>query len=166
LAATGYCAFIWKDRNAPTGPLSKDDANKFLAASIVFAILALIFGIMVCCGYNSLKTAIDVVDASADFLAKTKRILFVPILYFLLNVLAVFAWVVIVACFNSMGKITADTEHIPQFRKSTAANGHQEDHSLILCALFFGLLWVVAFNQAVSSFIVMVSATSYYFNSD
>jgi len=35
-----------------------------------------------------------------------------------------------------------------------------------MAALFFGLLWVVAFNRATSGFIVMVSATTYYFDSN
>jgi hypothetical protein len=159
------CLLSWKDRADPAGPLSPQDAQKLLAGGCVLAVLSVLFAIAVCCGFNSLRTAINVVDASADFLRKTKRILFVPILYFLLNVLVVFAWVVIVACYNSMGTITADVGEIPQFRKCTFA-GHHTDHTLVAWALFFGLLWVVAFNQATSSFIVMVSATSYYFDSN
>ena len=166
LAGALACLLAWKDRADPEGPISPADAQKLLGGGIALAILALIFAVLVCCGFNSLRTAINVVDASADFLRRTKRLLFVPILYFIVNVLVVFAWVVIVACFNSMGTITADTAHIPQFRKCTFATGAQTDQALVAWALLFGLLWVVAFNQATSSFIVMVSATSYYFDSD
>jgi len=161
-----YAVFLFKDRNSPAGPLSEDDARKVLVLAIILAVLAALFGLAVCCGFNSLRTAINVVDASADFLRKTKRILFVPILYFFLNVLVVFAWVVIVACFNSMGEITPETGEIPQFRKCTYAEADKERNYSILLALSFGLLWVIAFNQATSGFIVMVSATSYYFDSN
>jgi len=161
-----YAVFVYKDRNTPEGSLSVDEARKVLACAIILAILASLFGLAVCCGFNSLRTAINVVDASADFLRKTKRILFVPILYFFLNVLVVFAWVVVVACFNSMGEITAETGDFPQFRKCTYAEADKERNYSILLALSFGLLWVVAFNQATAGFIVMVSATSYYFDSN
>jgi len=166
LAGTLFCLLMYKDRNDPQDGMSEDDALKVLVGGCVLAVLALIFAILVCCGFNSLRTAINVVDASADFLRKTKRIIFVPILYFLLNVLVVFAWVAIVACFNSMGTITAEQGIAPQFRKCTFAAGHETDHALVAWALLFGLLWVVAFNQATSSFIVMVSATTYYFDSN
>jgi hypothetical protein len=166
IVASLYAAFLYKDRHTPAGPLSPDDAYKVLAAAIVLGILAALFGLAVCCGFNSLRTAINVVDASADFLRKTKRILFVPVLYFFLNVLVVFAWAVIVACFNSMGEITAETGHIPQFRKCTYSEANKDRNFSILAALTFGLLWVVAFHNCASGFIVMVSATSYYFDSN
>jgi hypothetical protein len=119
-----YCVLAYKDRNTPEGLLTDAEARKFLAGACVLALLTLLFGLAVCCGFNSLRTAINVVDASADFLRRTKRILLVPVLYFFLNVLAVFAWVVIVACFNSMGEITADTSVVPQFRKCTFADAN------------------------------------------
>lgn len=46
-------------------------------------LFSLLFALMIYCGYNQLKTAIDVIDAAADFLAKTKRIIAVPIIYFI-----------------------------------------------------------------------------------
>jgi len=113
LVGTLYCVMVYKDRNTPAGPLTEDEARKFLAGACLLGLLTFVFGLAVCCGFNSLRTAINVVDASADFLRRTKRILLVPILYFLLNVLVVFAWVVIVACFNSMGDITAETSVAP-----------------------------------------------------
>jgi Na+-transporting methylmalonyl-CoA/oxaloacetate decarboxylase gamma subunit len=39
-----------------------------------------------------LKTAIDVVDASADFLAKTKRVIGVPFVFFFLSIISVLVW--------------------------------------------------------------------------
>lgn len=32
--------------------------------------------------------------------------------------------------------------------------------------MFFGLLWIIAFNEAKVAFIAMVTATSYYFDSN
>jgi membrane protein YqaA with SNARE-associated domain len=55
-----------------------------LCLVVIVGLLAVGFFFCVCCGYKSLKMAIDVIDASADFLAKTKRILLVPGIFFLL----------------------------------------------------------------------------------
>jgi len=55
-----------------------------LAYGIGFALFACILLICVYCGFNSLRVAINVIDASADFLAKTKRLIGVPVFYFLI----------------------------------------------------------------------------------
>lgn len=64
----------------------------YMAVMILFGILALGFLCCVCCGYSSLKTAIDVIDASADFLAKTKKIIAVPFIFFFINIIAIAIW--------------------------------------------------------------------------
>jgi len=51
--------------------------------------------------------AIDVIDASADFLAETKRILVIPLIFFILSMLSIILWAVCVAGIYSKGKITA-----------------------------------------------------------
>lgn len=56
----------------------------YMALMILGGLLALGFLCCVCCGYSSLKIAIDCIDASADFLARTKRIIAVPFVFFLL----------------------------------------------------------------------------------
>jgi hypothetical protein len=56
--------------------------KQLLAFLIIDGLFAVGFFFCVCCGYKSLKMAIDVIDASADFLARTKRILLVPGLFF------------------------------------------------------------------------------------
>jgi len=53
-----------------------------LAIGVGCALFACIFALAIFCGFKSLKFAIDVIDASADFLAGTKRIIAVPVFYF------------------------------------------------------------------------------------
>jgi hypothetical protein len=62
----------------------KDEENLLLALLVISSLLALGFLCCICCGFKSLKMAIDVIDASADFLARTKRIIFVPCVFFLI----------------------------------------------------------------------------------
>jgi hypothetical protein len=84
-----------------------------LVATAVFGILAMGFCCCVFCGRESLKMAIDVIDASADFLARTKRVILVPGAFFLCQMIVVIIWVGAMLCVFSMNKITVD-ESIPQ----------------------------------------------------
>lgn len=84
-----------------------------LIGMIVFGIMALLFACCIVVGYKSLKLAIDVIDASADFLYKTKRIILVPILYFFVTVIIIFVWLGMFICVLSMNEIKPSDSKIP-----------------------------------------------------
>ena len=67
---------------------------------------------LLCYGYRSIKIAIDVIDASADFLAKTKRIILVPVFYFIFTLIIVFLWFLGVMSVYSIGEIKANPSKI------------------------------------------------------
>lgn len=52
--------------------------NGWLIGTIVAGILAILFMVALCCLWDDLKRAINVIDASADFLADTFRIIATP----------------------------------------------------------------------------------------
>ena len=108
---------------------------------IIGAILAVAFACCVVCGFKSLKMAIDVIDASADYLASAKRVILVPVLYFFLTIICLLIWVPAFACVASMNDITADTDVIPQ-----AKNLEWNSGKVKLMALFmlFGIFWICA----------------------
>jgi hypothetical protein len=60
---------------------------------------------MICFGYNQLKTAIDVLDASADFLAKTKRLLIVPTVYMFVQIFFVVLFIYAMMAIAATGEI-------------------------------------------------------------
>jgi hypothetical protein len=72
---------------------------------VVISILALAFLCCVCIGFKSLKLAIDVIDASADFLWETKRIIAIPILYFFITLFFFIVWMGALGCVISMNEI-------------------------------------------------------------
>lgn len=131
-------------------------------AVVGFSIAACLFATCVCCGFRSLKLAIDVIDASADFLAGTKRIILVPILYFFVSVIIFIGWVYAFLNVASMNQFTPDTKIIPQMKdlewKDNKIKG-------MAAFMFFGLLWILAFIKYTCNFICMVAASTYYFNS-
>ena len=79
-----------------------------MAGAIGFGVVGLGFLCCICCYRTSLKTAIDCIDASADFLMKTKRIVLVPILFFVLILIVVLMWLGAMALVVSLNTIEAD----------------------------------------------------------
>ena len=132
---------------------------------IMAGLFSMLFACMIFCGYSQLKTAIDVIDAAADFLAKTKRILAVPVLYFFITMIVIAVWMGAMMALLSMGEITAkdnqqksvDIDNDPKLEKKMFYMG---------LFMFFGLLWIVNFLKAQSSFITMVATATYYFDSN
>ena len=119
---------------------------------------------MIYCGYNQLKTAIDVIDAAADFLAKTKRIILVPILYFMITMIVFIAWLASLMSVYSMGDVVPSGNG--QGKKVDIPEADEKKVFYMACFMFFGLLWIVNFLKAQSSFITMVATSTYYFDSN
>lgn len=129
-------------------------------ACCLVGVLCMGFLCCVCCGYKSLKLAIDVIDASADFLRDTKRILLVPMLYFVLTIIFILVWIGAYCCVASMNTIEADSL-IPQGKNLV----WETEYTYMALYMLFGGLWFVAWLQYTATFIVIVSACTYYFNS-
>lgn len=121
-----------------------------LYGMIGFGILAFTFGCCIMVGFKSLKLAIDVIDASADFIMQTKKIVAVPILYFFVTLLVVFVWMGMLFCVVSMNKIEP-SKSIPQGKSITVTS---EFNYYANWYMIFGLLWLVSFVQYKSQFIV------------
>jgi hypothetical protein len=153
---------------------SESKAKKMaLVVGICGAILSLLFCVAVYCGWDSLKNAIDVIDASADFLAKTKRIIGVPFVYFVIMVFYFFFWIGCIICVYSMGTIKPNLDkreggaYIPQW-KDVEFNGKGQSSQVnyILFFLTFGLIWFTFFLDHQSKVVTMISACTYYFTSN
>jgi len=112
-----------------------------MAVCIIAGILAVAFACCIVCGFKSLKMAIDVIDASADYLASTKRVILVPVLYFFLTIICLLIWVSAFACVASMNKISPDTDIIPQAKDLKWDNGQVK---LMALFMLFGILWICA----------------------
>jgi hypothetical protein len=134
--------------------------RSYMGGGIVLGIIAFVYLVCLCWGYRSLKLAIDVVDASADFVVKTKRIILVPIFYFIITIAVIVVWLGQMALVVSMNEIRA-------------GKGIQEreviwDQDVVWLSLLmgFGLIWWISWLEYSSTFVIMVSAASYYFDSN
>lgn len=79
------------------------EKNLLMTGGIVLGLLGLLYLMGICCGYKSLKIAIDVIDASADFLATTKRIILVPVFFFFVTLLILLMWIPSMLALATMG---------------------------------------------------------------
>jgi len=104
---SAVCIFEYFNVKNSGNVLKKDSATSFLVGGIVLGLFGILFLIALVCGFHQLKIAIDVIDASADFLRKTKRIILVPVVYFFLQVIVVMTWMFAMCCIWSTGDITA-----------------------------------------------------------
>lgn len=114
-----------------------------------------------CCCFKSIRLAINVVDASADFIMVTKRILLVPFFYFLLSIAVIFTWFPGYVMVTSINPISATSAALPQVRSVAWSN----DTIAYAFIMWFGLIWSLIVVDYVKCFIVLFSSTTYYFNS-
>lgn len=151
-----------------------DDGQKSLAIllGIIGAILSILFCLALWCGWHQLRLAIEIVNASADFLAQTKRVLAVPVLYYVFLLMFFLFYMSCNISVRSMGKIEPNPDgglaYIPLKRKVTWGDRKEAGTTAnwMLAFLTFGLLWFTFFLQASSNYVVMVTAATYYFTSN
>lgn len=74
--------------------------------------LAAIYYLVLACSFKSLRVAIAVIETAADYFADTKRIILVPVFYFIVGFLVFMAWIVAIINVGSIGDITV---HSVQF---------------------------------------------------
>jgi hypothetical protein len=82
-------------------------AGFMMFAGVMFAILAFIFLVLIFFFFKHLKTAINVVDASAEFLVGNKRILLVPFVYFTMTIVSFLVWVDSMAMIISLNTVVS-----------------------------------------------------------
>jgi len=76
----------------------------------VFSILTILFAVAICCMRDSLRVAINIIDASSDFLAGNVRIILVPVVYFFVQVFFVMIFVIGLSFIQSIGEIRPDPD--------------------------------------------------------
>lgn len=104
---SGYGAYYWRKQNMEDDDETNDDYNEHLLwTAIIFWIVAGIYIIFIICCWKSLKVSIAIIETAADYFADTKRIILVPLYYFLVAIVVFFVWLGAIICVNSIGEIT------------------------------------------------------------
>lgn len=163
LGATAACFMEYSHLKKSHDAEDKKEASGTLGLTILFGILACAFACCVVCGRDSLKKAIDVIDAAADFIDDNKRVILVPIFYLFFSLIIMAIWMGAFACVASLNdiKVGADQSVVPQNKDITWTR----KTTYMGLFMLFGILWLLAYLDYTSRFIVMASAATYYFNS-
>ena len=69
--------------------------------------MLLIFNCMLCCFRDKFQIALAVIDSAADFLVSTKRMAFIPIIYFFVTIFYIILWAAAIPGVISINEITA-----------------------------------------------------------
>jgi len=77
----------------------------YMIAIITLGILSLFYLFCICFKRKDLSIAIDCIDASADFMNGTKRILFVSLFHFILALVIILVWIFAMLCVTSLLEI-------------------------------------------------------------
>jgi hypothetical protein len=78
---SGACFYGYFELDLEAG--DKTDLGSYvIAAACALLLMGILFMLAICCFRDSLSIAIDIIDASADFLDDTKKIIGVPVLFF------------------------------------------------------------------------------------
>ena len=77
-------------------------------AMVVLGLLSIVFLFAIICKGGELRQAINVIDAAADYIRETKRVLGVPVFHFFLQMILVIVWFGGYLCIASLNKIEVD----------------------------------------------------------
>ena len=94
--------------------MKTDDSRTYLWAALGFGVISIIFSILLFCTWSYIQTACDVLDATADFFADTKRIIPVQIAFFFFTLILIIVWIFGIMGLWSIAEVTANpTSNLP-----------------------------------------------------
>lgn len=110
LTGAGIYALMYRNDKIDDNGSYEDtsQAKWLLAFAWVVLIMAGLYLLCMLCKLNSLRVAVAVIETAGDYFADTKRILFVPALYFFIAIVFLGCWVMAVICVASIGPITVN----------------------------------------------------------
>ena len=153
----GGAGLLFYLRSQPS--VSDRDKKGYLIAACSILVAGLLYNMVLWCYWTTMKIAIALVDATADFFAATKRVIIVSCFYFFVTIfVTVFGLVgmAMVATLNPIEpQFVTQVKDVQWSGKSVAMEGF----------MLFGLVWMVFFIQDKTGFITMVAASQFYFSS-
>ena len=77
-------------------------------AAIFMGIFALMFLVLMFSQFKHIKTAINVIEASAEFMIGNKRVVFLPFIYFAVTIIGILLWAYCLAAIVSLNDVISD----------------------------------------------------------
>lgn len=159
VALIGMGAFaFWKSGTYPEGNEMKD---YMLGGAILLWVVAALYVLFLACIWSQLAVSIAILEAAADFVGETKRVMFLPVFFFFIMLISIICWIAGSICLFSVGDISGSSSG-GQARHVTWDQTTRD----LMYFMFFGLLWIMAFVIAFAQFIIIVGVATWYFNQD
>eukprot|EP00347_Sterkiella_histriomuscorum_P005869 403354968 len=140
-------------------PTSSNLRNGLKYASGGVWLLALLYVLALLCLWKSLQISLAVLEAASDFVGSNMRIIFVPILFFILNIIVFSCWIAGIILVFSVG----DIDNGPEGSQYKTVKWNQNTRSMIYF-MVFGILWILSFMIACSQFVIIVACSTWYFS--
>jgi len=119
--------------------------------------LAFLYACFMCCCWNNISLGASIMEAASAFVTSNIRILFLPIIAYILS-LAFFAyWAVTAVYLYGIGEV----KYNPLLPIATVTNN--KNTTYLAWYFLFGLLWVVAFLICLQQFIIAAMTCMWYF---
>jgi choline transporter-like protein 2/4/5 len=159
LIGVGLAAFLeWSDL-VNRSEYDSSTATWLEVTYITSWVFAAIYCLVMMCNFKSLRVSIAIIETAADFFADTKRIVFIPVIYFAVGILIFFAWVYGVICVASIGPIYVDNINLQSKTVDRTEGTNWE-----IAGMFFGFLWIASMLIAMNDYVVIVSSATWYFS--
>lgn len=137
-----------------------------MVLSIALFLFGIVYSVVSCCALNEIKVAIYIVDAVADYIYHARKLVLVPLAVLLVTIFTTTFWILCMGSMNSVGEITADPASGPQFKKVQPSKTEEEVLYWMNITMVFGLLWIWSFKSDFIGLVSMISAATYYFDSN
>jgi len=134
-----FGAWSWMKRAEFDPTTQKKNYDYATAGAGVAWGLAFLYACFMCCCWNNISLGASIMEAASDFVTSNIRIVFLPIVAYIISLLFFAYWGVTAVYLYGVGDPTFDAK-LP-----IAVIKNNEQTTYIAWYFLFGLLWVVAF---------------------
>ena len=127
--------------------------------AVIFWAVAAAYALFVFCFWNALKVSIAIIETAADYFADTKRIVLVPVTFFITAIVVFVIWLCGIVCVHSIGDIS-----VVSVASQDKEVVHSDETWYMLCYMWFGIFWLLAFVVSCNEFVIIVSTCTWYFS--
>lgn len=124
-------------------------------------IVAGLFYLLIACNWKSLRVSIAVIETAAEYFADTKRIIFIPLIYFAVWVCVFIFWAWGLA---GVASISATGVQYTNIALQLRTADRTEGTNWMIAGMFFGMVWISAFIIAMNEFVIICSSATWYFS--
>ena len=103
--------------------------------------VAFIYVFTLLCMWRSLQISLAVLESASDFVGSNLRIVFVPLVFFVINMIVFIAWILAIVAVFSSGDIdnsSSDGSQLKTVKWTDTTRG-------LVYFMGFGILWIIAF---------------------